>query len=100
MEITIKVDDSEGPFLMEMLRNFSFVREVTLSQSTAIAKQVNALWQLKAHKIFATQTDLLNWLNVPNRSIDQDKPINLLQTDEGYQAVINLLGRMEHGVMA
>ncbi len=100
MEITVKVDDSEGAFLVELLRKFSFVHEVKQHQPDPVADQVNLLWKQQASKLFATRTDFSNWLAVPHQTINQSRPIDLLQTDVGSQTVSNLLGRMEHGIMA
>lgn len=54
MEITIKVDDREGPFLIELLRKFTFVREVSQNQTSLVTDRIHAPWQQKGQKLFAT----------------------------------------------
>ncbi len=100
MEITVKVDDSEGPFLMELLRRFTFVRDIVLNQSALADAHVDALWQEKAAKLFATKTDFIKWLALPNQTLNAAQPITLLNSEEGHQTVLTLLGRLEHGIMA
>lgn len=99
MEITVRVEDSEGPFLMELLRKFSFVEDVKQSQ-VSTAAQIDMLWQQKASKLFETKKDFEAWLKNPHQATDQLKPIDLLSENTGYEVVTKLLGRLEHGIMA
>ncbi len=100
MELTIKVDDKEGPFVIELLRKFSFVQEIKESGQTAVAKRVEELWREKAQKLFASEADFEQWLTASNLAVQQRMPISLLNDEEGYQTVRKLLGRLEHGIMA
>lgn len=100
MELTIKVDDKEGPFVIELLRKFSFVREIKQNEQTAVKNRVEKLWQEKAYKLFASEYDFDLWLNAPNQVIQQRSPISVLDNDAGYETVSKLLGRLEHGIMA
>ncbi|MBO0936130.1 DUF2384 domain-containing protein [Fibrella sp. HMF5335] len=99
MEITVRVEDSEGPFLMELLRKFSFVQDVKQNQSS-IASQIDVLWQQKASKLFETRKDFDSWLKNPNQAIDKRIPVDLLSEDGGFEVVTKLMGRLEHGIMA
>lgn len=99
MEITVKVEDNEGPFLIELLRKFSFVQDVKQNQSP-IANQIDMLWQQKASKLFETRRDFDAWLKNPNQAADKRIPVDLLSEDAGYEVVTKLLGRLEHGIMA
>jgi putative toxin-antitoxin system antitoxin component (TIGR02293 family) len=99
MEITVRVEDSEGPFLMELLRKFSFVQDVKQNQ-LSIANQIDLLWQQKASKLFETRRDFDSWLKNPNQAVDKREPIDLLSEDTGYEVITKLLGRLEHGIMA
>ncbi|MCD6392212.1 MAG: DUF2384 domain-containing protein [Planctomycetes bacterium] len=40
------------------------------------------------------------WLRKPNRVLDGEAPINLLDTDFGAKQVETVLGRIEHGVVS
>ena len=40
------------------------------------------------------------WLNTSNRALRGERPISLLDTQIGFQAVLDLLGRIEHGVFS
>lgn len=100
MELTIKVDDKEGPFVIELLRKFSFVQEVKQNEQSYGAIRVDELWHQKAEKLFATRADFDLWLSSSNQAIQQRTPVSVLSDEEGYQTVSKLLGRLEHGIMA
>ncbi len=40
------------------------------------------------------------WLGKANRSLDGQRPLDLLASDAGTRLVENVLGRIEHGVFA
>jgi putative toxin-antitoxin system antitoxin component (TIGR02293 family) len=40
------------------------------------------------------------WLRRPNRALDSELPIRLLDTDVGTRQIEDLLGRMAHGVVS
>ena len=100
MELTIKVDDEEGPFVIELLRKFSFVQEIKQNEYTTQNARTDELWQQKAVNLFADKADFDLWLSSPNSAINGQQPINLLNNEYGYQSVRKLLGRLEHGIMA
>ncbi|MCY7360024.1 MAG: MbcA/ParS/Xre antitoxin family protein [Rudanella sp.] len=102
MELTIKVDDKEGPFLIELLKKFPFVQEVSTVVETlsVVRHRSEELWQLKGNKLFNSRADFNAWLAAPNSAIKQKEPLYLLLDESGYQTVIRLLGRLEHGIMA
>ncbi|MFD2574199.1 antitoxin Xre/MbcA/ParS toxin-binding domain-containing protein [Spirosoma soli] len=100
MELTIKVEDKEGPFVIELLKKFSFVQEIKQSERSLVEERTGVLWREKAHKLFASESDFSLWLNTPNQAIQQRTPISMLGDGEGHQVVNKLLGRLEHGIMA
>ena len=100
MELTIKVDDKEGPFLIELLRKFSFVQEVKPKISAIDLSDTEELWQSKASKLFGSKADFDLWLNSPNAAAKHQKPADLMDNEAGYRTVQKLLGRLEHGIMA
>ena len=99
MELTIKVDDKEGPFLIELLKRFSFIHEITPKSTTLVLAQTEELWQSRASKLFGSKADFELWLASPNRAGKGKKPLDLLNDETGYEVVQKLLGRIEHGIM-
>ena len=62
---------------------------------------------LRAAKAYARALDVLEdqaaasaWLQRENRSLGGVTPMSLLDTDSGYELVMQTLGRIEHGVVA
>ncbi|WP_407660913.1 antitoxin Xre/MbcA/ParS toxin-binding domain-containing protein [Kluyvera cryocrescens] len=51
-----------------------------------------------AEKYFGNVETALNWINTPARGLAYRKPIEMIHSDEDTQAVLNLLGRLGHGV--
>jgi putative toxin-antitoxin system antitoxin component (TIGR02293 family) len=40
------------------------------------------------------------WLRRPTSALDGETPLSLLDTHPGAEAVLNLLGRIDHGIAA
>lgn len=51
-----------------------------------------------ARKVFATDAAAAEWLNLPDRSLGNKAPLEMLATDLGSQKVENLVKAMMHGV--
>lgn len=54
----------------------------------------------RAVEVFEDERAALDWLKSPNASLGGASPLSLLDTDLGSVAVVNTLGRIEHGVFA
>lgn len=52
----------------------------------------------KAVEIFGGMETAIQWLKEPNRAINNERPIDLLNDDMGRKIIEDLLGRIEHGV--
>ncbi|MGC2657789.1 MAG: MbcA/ParS/Xre antitoxin family protein [Bryobacteraceae bacterium] len=52
----------------------------------------------RAAEVIGNQEKALRWLGTPVRALKYATPISLLGTREGQQAVLTVLGRLEHGV--
>lgn len=52
----------------------------------------------RAAEVFEGGPAALDWLKSPNASLGGASPLSLLDTDLGAVAVLNTLGRIEHGV--
>lgn len=61
----------------------------------------------RAEKILARAVEVLEdddaakaWINRENRSLGGDVPLSLLDTEAGYELVLDTLGRIEYGVVS
>ena len=54
----------------------------------------------RAIEVFGDRASALDWLKAVNRALDNVTPLSLLDTDLGAEAVLDTLGRIEHGVFA
>jgi putative toxin-antitoxin system antitoxin component (TIGR02293 family) len=54
----------------------------------------------RAVEVFEDEAAALDWLKAPNAALGGASPISLLDTDLGADAVLDTLGRIEHGVFA
>ena len=54
----------------------------------------------RAQILFEDTDNALNWLQQPNAALGGVTPLSLLDTDIGAHAVLDTLGRIEHGVFA
>ena len=52
----------------------------------------------KALEVFESEEAVEGWLKKPARGLGHRIPLEYLDTDLGAQEVVNLLGRIEHGV--
>ncbi|WP_297809499.1 MbcA/ParS/Xre antitoxin family protein [uncultured Methylophaga sp.] len=52
----------------------------------------------KAEDIFQDKDEALRWLKTPKKALSGKAPLELAGTEEGVKQVIDLLGRIEHGV--
>lgn len=52
----------------------------------------------RAIEVFQDTENAHKWLNTPNRALDNKIPMNLLQNPTAAQMVLDVLGRIEHGV--
>jgi putative toxin-antitoxin system antitoxin component (TIGR02293 family) len=53
-----------------------------------------------AFAVLGTEEKAAMWLSRPNRALNGELPIRLLDTDVGARQVEDLLGRIEHGVIS
>ena len=74
----------------EKLRRLSLVESDRLyrfAKTVALAKEV-----------FEDERAAIQWLTRPQFGLGEIVPIDLLKTDAGIQEVVDLLGRIEHGI--
>jgi putative toxin-antitoxin system antitoxin component (TIGR02293 family) len=53
-----------------------------------------------ASDTFGSTSKAMTWLRRPTRPLDDEKPLSLLDTEEGAQLVERLLGQIGHGIAA
>lgn len=70
-------------------------------------REVESERLLRLARVAATATEVLGsrekavrWLRKPNRALGGDPPVLLLDTDVGFQTVLDVLQRVEHGVFS
>ena len=53
----------------------------------------------QAVKVIGDEPQAMRWLGTPVRALDYATPVSLLHSVTGRQAVLTILGRLEHGVV-
>jgi putative toxin-antitoxin system antitoxin component (TIGR02293 family) len=53
----------------------------------------------QAVAVFGAEDKATTWLQRPNRALNGELPIRLLDTDVGARQVEDILGRIEHGIV-
>src|SRR5271165_5619806 len=55
---------------------------------------------LRALEVFGDSQRALAWMREENPALNNETPLHALQTEEGRVGVLNILGRIEHGVIS
>lgn len=55
---------------------------------------------VKGKEIFDSFENFQFWLNRPSVDLGGDKPIDRIQTRQGIDELLHVLGRIEHGILA
>jgi putative toxin-antitoxin system antitoxin component (TIGR02293 family) len=53
----------------------------------------------RAAEVLGDRSDAMRWLGTPVRALDYATPISLLHDAKGREAVLTVIGRLEHGVL-
>lgn len=61
--------------------------------------RLGRVWE-RATAVFASRQAARDWLKRPNAALEDASPLSLLDADIGAEAVLDLLGRIEHGVFS
>jgi len=70
----------------------------TAEESAKLLRLARVAW--RAVDVFENNELALDWLKRPNRALDGARPLDLLDTDIGAENVLDVLGRIEHGVFS
>jgi putative toxin-antitoxin system antitoxin component (TIGR02293 family) len=54
----------------------------------------------QAFAVFGAEDRAATWLRRPNRALNGELPIDLLDTDVGARQIEDILGRIEHGIVS
>jgi putative toxin-antitoxin system antitoxin component (TIGR02293 family) len=73
-------------------------RRLTAEESDRLYRLARIAAQATA--VFGTEQRACAWLRRPNRALDGEPPIRLIDTDVGTRQVEDVLGRIEHGVIS
>ncbi len=71
---------------------------LTSEESSKLVRIARAV--ARAEEVFEELATAVDWLKSPNASLAGAAPLSLLDTDIGAEAVMDTLGRIEHGVFA
>jgi len=52
----------------------------------------------QATEVFGSAEVAKEWMRTPNLVLSEKTPLECADTEDGLQEVLNLLGRLEHGV--
>lgn len=68
--------------------------------NSSTSQQVILLGQLiaRGEEIFGDRQTFQNWVKQPNTALGGYTPLNMMDTTIGIQLVMDVLGRVEHGV--
>ena len=53
-----------------------------------------------AISVFGSKRKAMRWLSLPYIYLNGQSPMSALQNEESYQEVLDILGRIEHGIFA
>ncbi|MES2118403.1 MAG: antitoxin Xre/MbcA/ParS toxin-binding domain-containing protein [Pseudomonadota bacterium] len=75
-------------------------RNGTLSavEQDRIYRVERVLW--RSQQVFEDAAAAVAWINRPNRALGGVAPLTLLDTEAGYELVLDTLGRIEYGVFS
>ncbi|MFC4158468.1 type II RES/Xre toxin-antitoxin system antitoxin [Chitinimonas lacunae] len=73
-------------------------KPLSLSESERMVRVAKVL--LRAIEVLEDASSASQWIKRPNRSLGGNSPLSLLDTEAGYELVMDILGRIEHGVVA
>jgi putative toxin-antitoxin system antitoxin component (TIGR02293 family) len=61
--------------------------------------RANRVWS-RAVEVLEDENSARSWINKPNRSLGGEAPLSLLDTEVGYELVLDTLGQIENGVVS
>lgn len=71
---------------------------VTAEPDASTSDAVELILQ-RAKEVIGDPDQALRWMGTPVRALHYATPISLLNSQQGQQAVLTILGRLEHGLI-
>lgn len=62
-------------------------------------EQIESEVTLRAIQVIGDEPEAMRWLGTPIRALNYATPVSLLYSAAGRDAVLTVLGRLEHGVL-
>lgn len=63
-------------------------------------QEVESAVLLRALEVFGDSGRTLKWMRETNPALNGDTPIHAIQSEQGREEVLNILGRIEYGVIS
>jgi hypothetical protein len=64
------------------------------------AHETESFILIRALEVFGDSDRAIQWLAESNPALQNEPPIRVIQTDDGRREVLNILGRIQHGVIS
>jgi len=71
----------------------------SLAKGLGLQPEATEALELSLKFFGGNEASALNWLNSPVLGLGRKKPVDLLKTEEGRQQVIELIWKLENGVV-
>jgi len=75
-------------------------RSMLAARMPAGEHEIESTVLLRALEVFGDSQRALKWMREVNPALKNDTPLHAIQTDEGRREVLNILGRIEYGVIS
>ena len=73
------------------------VKHIEKKASRTITAEASVLD--RAVEVIGNKREAMRWMGTPVRALDYATPVSLLATSRGREAVLAVIGRLEHGVL-
>ncbi len=97
-----RFDQAFAKFIRQAVEKITprkFFQTLAESESERAQKTKGAIIA-RLEEVFGSREKSEVWLNEPNRALNMQTPLDLLDTDEGAKQVEDVLIRIEHGVFS
>jgi uncharacterized protein (DUF2384 family) len=84
---------------MSILTTASIVTSITASRAASVQEDQSPVL-LRALEVFGDSDRALAWMREQNPALNNETPLHAIQCEEGRVGVLNILGRIEHGVIS
>ena len=89
-----------GAFLGKLSVIINAVPQTSQADPTAeLAAGPEAEILHRATEVIGSKVEAMRWMGTPIRVLNYATPVSLLHTRKGREAVLSVLGRLEHGVL-